>query len=161
MTTISPPNEAQRSADELQRLRSALEGIADWRNVNISGEYEHGLRDIIRSIVDSAVAALDSPTQRPAPQAAPTRDGIAKVIQSHVMMRSRGSRSMEIFGFEEAADAILALSRPAPQDYSAWLIETDEGASINYFQLVDDDDWTFDHNKAVHFGRLILTDVEG
>jgi hypothetical protein len=59
--------------DELQRLRSALENIADWRNVNISGEYEHGLRDIIRSIIDSAVAALDSPTQRPAPQAAPVR----------------------------------------------------------------------------------------
>ena len=38
-------------------------------------------------------------------------------------------------------------------DYSAWLIETDEGASINYFQMVDDDDWTFDHNKAMHFGR--------
>lgn len=69
MTTISPSNEAQRSSDELQRLRSALENIADWRNVNISGEYEHGLRDIIRSIVDCAVAALDSPTQRPAPQA--------------------------------------------------------------------------------------------
>ncbi|MGY3359793.1 hypothetical protein ACVWZK_006456 [Bradyrhizobium sp. GM0.4] len=47
--------------DELQRLRSALENIADWRNVNISGEYEHGLRDIIRSIVDCAVAALESP----------------------------------------------------------------------------------------------------
>src|SRR5689334_9483115 len=38
-------------------------------------------------------------------------------------------------------------------DYTAWLIETDEGASINYFQMVDDDDWTFDHNKALHFGR--------
>jgi hypothetical protein len=38
-------------------------------------------------------------------------------------------------------------------DYTAWLIEIDEGASINYFQMVDDDDWTFDHNKAMHFGR--------
>ena len=38
-------------------------------------------------------------------------------------------------------------------DYTAWLIETDEGASINYFQMVDDDDWTFDQNKALHFAR--------
>jgi hypothetical protein len=60
-------------SNEVQRLRSALENIADWRNVNISGEYEHGLRDIIRSIVDCAVAALDSPTQRQALQAAPVR----------------------------------------------------------------------------------------
>jgi hypothetical protein len=62
----------QQSADEPQRLRSALESIADWRNVNISGEYEQGLRDIIRSIVDCAVAALDAPMlSRPAPQAVP------------------------------------------------------------------------------------------
>lgn len=37
--------------------------------------------------------------------------------------------------------------------YTAWLIETDEGASINYFQMVDDDDWTFSPHKALHFGR--------
>lgn len=59
------------SASTALRYRNALESIADWRNVNISGEYEHGLRDIIRSIVDSAVDALDSPTQRPAPQEVP------------------------------------------------------------------------------------------
>lgn len=38
-------------------------------------------------------------------------------------------------------------------DYTAWLIETDEGASISYFQMVDDDDWTFNHNEAMHFAR--------
>jgi hypothetical protein len=55
------------------RYRIALESIADWRNVNISGEYEHGLRDIIRSIIDRAVDALDAPqVPRPAPQAART-----------------------------------------------------------------------------------------
>ncbi|MCK1585451.1 hypothetical protein IVB03_39345 [Bradyrhizobium sp. 168] len=43
------------------RYRSALENIADWRNVNISGEHELGLRDIIQSMIDSAVAALESP----------------------------------------------------------------------------------------------------
>lgn len=57
--------------DEVQRLRNALENIADWRNVNISGEHELGLRDIIRSIVDCAVDALDAPqVLRPAPQGA-------------------------------------------------------------------------------------------
>lgn len=42
------------------RLRAALESIAGWRNVNIAGEYEHGLRDIIRSITDCAAAALEA-----------------------------------------------------------------------------------------------------
>ena len=41
-------------------LRAALVTIADWRKVNISGEYEHGLRDIIRAITDCAAAALDA-----------------------------------------------------------------------------------------------------
>lgn len=40
-------------------LRDALESIAGWRKVNIQGEYEHGLRDIIRSITECAAAALD------------------------------------------------------------------------------------------------------
>ena len=41
-------------------LVKALESIAGWRKVNISGEYEHGLRDIIRSITDCAAAAFDT-----------------------------------------------------------------------------------------------------
>jgi hypothetical protein len=41
-------------------MRDALESIAGWRKINISGEYEHGLRDIIRSIVDCAADALDA-----------------------------------------------------------------------------------------------------
>ena len=45
---------------EIVELRAALESIAGWRNVNISGEYEHGLRDIIRSVTDCAQAALDA-----------------------------------------------------------------------------------------------------
>lgn len=39
----------------------ALESIAGWSKVNISGEYEHGLRDIIRAIADCASTALESP----------------------------------------------------------------------------------------------------
>lgn len=45
---------------ENKRMRAALESIAGWRKVNISGEYEHGLRDIIRSITDCAAAALEA-----------------------------------------------------------------------------------------------------
>lgn len=41
-------------------LVAAMESIAGWRKVNISGEYEHSLRDIIRSITDCAAAALDA-----------------------------------------------------------------------------------------------------
>lgn len=44
----------------LAQMRAALQTIADWRKVNISGEYEHSLRDIIRSITDCAAAALDA-----------------------------------------------------------------------------------------------------
>jgi hypothetical protein len=47
---------------KIEKLRETLESIAAWRLVNISGEYEHGLRDIIRSITDCASAALDSLT---------------------------------------------------------------------------------------------------
>lgn len=61
----------QGAAQNSAAYRSALESIADWRNVNISGEYEHGLRDIIRSIIDCAVDALDAPqVPCPAPQGA-------------------------------------------------------------------------------------------
>lgn len=42
-----------------EQLRAALESIAAWRKVNISGEYDHGLRDIIRSITDCAATALE------------------------------------------------------------------------------------------------------
>jgi hypothetical protein len=51
-----------RTSSETETLRSALESIAGWRKVNIQGEYEHGLRDIIRSITDCAAAALDAST---------------------------------------------------------------------------------------------------
>lgn len=48
--------------EKLRRINaeysSALASIAAWRRVNISGEYEHGLRDIVRSITDCAAAAL-------------------------------------------------------------------------------------------------------
>ncbi len=45
---------------ETEKLRAALVSIAGWRKVNISGEYEHSLRDIIRSITDCAAAALEA-----------------------------------------------------------------------------------------------------
>jgi hypothetical protein len=43
-------------------------------------------------------------------------------------------------------------------DYIAWLIEIPEGGSVAeggpvYFQMVNDDNWTPDHDKALHFGR--------
>ncbi len=45
---------------ETDRMRQALESIAGWRNVNISGEPETSLRDIIRSITDCAARAIDN-----------------------------------------------------------------------------------------------------
>lgn len=53
---------ADERSKENVRLRASLESIAGWRKVNIQGEYEHGLRDIIRSITDCAAAALDATT---------------------------------------------------------------------------------------------------
>jgi hypothetical protein len=43
-------------------------------------------------------------------------------------------------------------------DYTAWLIEISEGGSVAeggpvYFQMSNDDDWTPDHDKALHFAR--------
>lgn len=48
-----------RNAREIA-MAAALKSIADWRAVNLSGEYEHGLRDVIRSVTDCAAAALDA-----------------------------------------------------------------------------------------------------
>ena len=45
-------------------LVEAMKLIADWRNCNISGEYEHSLRDIIRSMTDVATAALEKVAAR-------------------------------------------------------------------------------------------------
>jgi hypothetical protein len=41
-------------------LVTELKLIADWRNVSLAGEYEHSLRDIIRSMLDCADRALAS-----------------------------------------------------------------------------------------------------
>lgn len=107
--------------DEVQRLRSALESIADWRNVNISGEYEHGLRDIIRSIVDCAVAALDSPTQRPASQAAPTReeflprDAWNELVHKDDRTSPDDYPDMCLISIDELKDYMERHTRPAPQ----------------------------------------------
>ena len=39
-------------------------------------------------------------------------------------------------------------------DYSAWLVEINEPISGPlYYQLDDDNDWTIDHNEALHFAR--------
>jgi hypothetical protein len=52
-----------------EALVSALKSIAAWRQVNIAGEYEHSLRDIIRAVTDCAAAALDSiPTDQQNPK---------------------------------------------------------------------------------------------
>jgi hypothetical protein len=46
--------------EALQLQKAALESIALWRSVNIQGEFEGGLRDIIRSMSDCAAAALET-----------------------------------------------------------------------------------------------------
>ena len=55
--------------DELEAenvmLRTSLEIIAQWRSVNLMGEYEGGLRDIIRSLADCAASALETSWQVP------------------------------------------------------------------------------------------------
>jgi len=48
----------EAKALEVERLRAALDAIAGFGSLNIAGEYESGLRDIIRSMTDCARAAL-------------------------------------------------------------------------------------------------------
>ena len=38
-------------------------------------------------------------------------------------------------------------------DYMAWLVEMNEPLGPMYFQLETDNDWTRDHDKALHFAR--------
>lgn len=40
-------------------------------------------------------------------------------------------------------------------DYTAWLVEMMWGSDPVYFQLAYDDDWTKDHDKALHFCRKV------
>lgn len=40
-------------------------------------------------------------------------------------------------------------------DYTAWLVEIKWGNDPIYFQLAYDDDWTKDHDKALHFCRRV------
>jgi hypothetical protein len=44
---------------EIKRLRAQMTIIADFDKCNLTGEYEHGLRDIIRSMTDCARRALE------------------------------------------------------------------------------------------------------
>ena len=51
-------------------------------------------------------------------------------------------------------ELVLAAARQTTNDYTAWLIEiSDEAAGPKYFQMSDDDDWTRDHNAALHLAR--------
>jgi hypothetical protein len=47
-----------KAVNNHESLLAALKSIAEWRKVNLTAEYEHGLRDVIRSITDCAAAAL-------------------------------------------------------------------------------------------------------
>lgn len=38
-------------------------------------------------------------------------------------------------------------------DYTAWLVEMSERFGPVYFQMVMDDDWTKDHDRALHLSR--------
>lgn len=42
---------------------------------------------------------------------------------------------------------------PTEPDDTAWLIELSEPDGPRYFQFEFDDDWTKDHDSAVHFSR--------
>jgi hypothetical protein len=44
---------------EIERLTAALTLIAGFGSVNLAGEWEHGLRDIIRSMTDCARNAIE------------------------------------------------------------------------------------------------------
>lgn len=91
---------------DVEKLRAALESIADWRKINIAGEYEHGLRDIIRSITDFAAAALDAaphPASHPA-QGAPHRSELVKHLANDPFHRDQFSMAQ----FRNPAEQDLA-----------------------------------------------------
>lgn len=57
MSTI-PLQEFQAVQAKCEEFRTALESIAGFGSVNLSNEWEGGLRDIIRSMIDCAKTAL-------------------------------------------------------------------------------------------------------
>lgn len=50
---------------------------------------------------------------------------------------------------------VAATGERRMNDYIAWLIEMPEEGGPLYFQISVDDDWTPDHDKALHFGRKL------
>lgn len=55
LRSMPPPEPTE---GQVAHLRERLEAIAGFGSVNLNGEYEHGLRDIIRSMTDCAREAL-------------------------------------------------------------------------------------------------------
>lgn len=54
-----------KAMEERDRFRDALTSIAGFGDINISGEWESGLRDIIRSLVGCAKDALAESAIKP------------------------------------------------------------------------------------------------
>lgn len=52
-------------------------------------------------------------------------------------------------------DLTRSIEKPERNDNTAWLVEIMWGNDPVYFQLAYDDDWTKDHDQALHFCRKI------
>ncbi|WP_439399029.1 hypothetical protein ACRQ5Q_16830 [Bradyrhizobium sp. PMVTL-01] len=105
---------AERAAKEAAQSPAArAETKTVWGECKVCGkinpEHDRPCKALC-FIVGEGKAAPPAQLPRPSAETNEARDDIAKVIQSHVFMRSRGGRSIEIFGFEEAADTILRMN---------------------------------------------------
>lgn len=157
--TPSPPSPAVGSG-ELLALADAIErsepviaiGGAECPDVRL---YPKSWKAIVAALRATATP-VGGERERIA-QRVPERETLKQIL---VDMIQRNSNRLVVVDYETTIDYLITafvpngLSPPgADRDYTAWLIETDDDEGPIYFQLVDDDNWSSDHNTALQFAR--------
>lgn len=139
-----------------ERLK-ALSDAADY--VDKIGARYHSGRDIANGIRCLAPQGTGVVVEEPAGAQwtkVPNRDQVYSVVlqQLETKRRMPTSVSLAVAIADAVANLFSQVERPKASDYSAWLVEINEPVSGPlYYQLEDDNDWTMDHDKALHFAR--------
>jgi hypothetical protein len=161
----------QKAADAILALLSAVAtGERDLMPGAIEDEPKVDPICVLQGQIDEARKRIEQSAHVIAGMAAalasqPRSEGTAKPVAWRVCWVSLNTSRTELFeGLAKATakanendGCVIPLYAVPAQviDYSAWLIEINDSATSSpvYFHFEHDDDWTMDHDKAVHFAR--------